>query len=295
MITRIFTYICLIFSVLGCAGQKTYTLPTQNNLVEQERILKQIYLGQPKYEVLSLLNSNDSLFMLNDRFEVLDRNKLFSFINFSNYKSSVNFGFYFEDELLVSLSVNDIFKNKINSCRSILKTKIHWLNYGIQPYANWIKSQNMLGENFNYKVHHSSQRVEGKSASMYIEEALTIAIYSPFIIIGLPFYFVGEFFEEPKKDKKFYTDRAKAAESIKIGTLETEVLNKLGPADMIDFVQDSKVLTYRLPSISFAFDGGNVVWIESLSIFEWFSRQRESGKEYFEKIDCGSLEMLWEK
>jgi len=284
---KVIVLILLSSVITSCANryQEVIITPTEEELAAQEKVLRSFFLGQDKQEVLKLTT------LLNHHFfEVMENHHTYSFSTIYNAKTNMTFGLYFEDDKLVSF-LSDDDSNRLFSCRTMFNTNgYHWLAFGIAPYSYWITSRDQLKGGMDYRAFNTRIHREQSDLAHAFETAINLIGYSPFIILASPMMLYEALSDE--KDKNKDRDNTAILPTMKIGDSESYLLNKLGPPDVINRVNGSKVFTYNSQSYSFGLNGGQVVWRESYSMFELYNRQKEYGT--YGDEDCGTLGEFWQ-
>jgi hypothetical protein len=283
--------IAMIIMVLltGCSTQQQVEhIPVEQFVSAQERIIKQLYLGQSKEDVLKLIT-----YPRIHTFDVVEGANYYSYIEVINVDTNVNFGLYFKDYTLQSVMLDDDVHD-LFSCRTLFKTNSkHWLSKGIKPYHEWIKSKDQLNKGLNYRINHSRITTRQTPANRVITDALTLIVYSPALIIAAPFVIHDEMTGNIENEQKAITTHNELAKTIQLGEIEEHILTTLGQPEQTDSVANAKVLTYYRPSYSYGIKDGAVVWIEHFSMFELYTRQFDYGDIFYGKTDCGSLDEYW--
>lgn len=282
--------VMIIMALLtGCSTQQQIEhIPAEQFISAQERILKQLYLGKSKEDVLKLIT-----YPRMHTFDVVEGANYYSYIEVLNVDTNVNFGLYFKDDTLQSVMLDDDVRD-LFSCRTLFKTdNKHWLSKGIKPYHEWIKSKDQLNKGLNYRIHHSRTTASQTPANTVIANTLTLIMYSPALLIAAPFMIHDEMTGKTEDEQKTITTRYELASSIQLGETEAQILATLGQPEQTDSVRDANVLTYYGPSYSYGIKDGAVVWIEHFSMFELYTRQFNYGHSFYGNTDCGSLDEFW--
>ncbi|GGQ06381.1 hypothetical protein [Shewanella litoralis] len=280
--------IVMIITVLltGCSAQQSIEhIPAEQFVSAQERILKQLYLGKSKQDVLKLIT-----YPRIHTFDVIEGASIYSYIEAINVDTNVNIGLYFKDDTLQSVMLDDDVSDLL-SCRTLFKTNgKHWLSAGITPYHDWIKSKDQLITGLNFRINHPKKTTEKTPAHTAIANTLTLIMYSPALLVAAPFMIHDEVTGKTEDEQKTITTRYELASTIQLGETEEHILGQLGQPEQTHYVIDANVLTYNGPSYSYGIKDGIVVWIEHFSMFELYTRQFDYGDVLYGKTDCGSLD-----
>ncbi|WP_445772648.1 hypothetical protein [Shewanella sp.] len=273
----------------GCSTQQPIEhIPAEQYVSAQEHILKKLFLGKSKQDVLKLIT-----YPRINAFDVIENQSTYSYIEAINVDTNVNIGLYFKDDTLQSVMLDDDVRD-LFSCRTLFKTKRkHWLSAGITPYHDWIKSKDQLSKGLNFRVNHPKATTDKTPANTVIANTLTLIVYSPALLVAAPFMIHDEMTGKNENEQKTITNRYELASTIQLGDTETQILAVLGQPEQTHSVIDTNVLTYNRPSYSYGIKDGVVVWIEHFSMFELYTRQFDYGDILYGKTDCGSLDEFW--
>ncbi|WP_394389823.1 hypothetical protein [Shewanella woodyi] len=174
-------------------------VPTEEAISRQEGMLKGIHIGQAKAEVDKLVTLPKY-----NSFDVKEGDNTYAFQQTTNNETNVGFGFYFENDKL-SAVLSDDDTAKLSSCRSLFRTNAkHWLEYGIKPYADWIKARNSMSQDFNYREFRTRTEVRRNKLDTALGNPLTIVAYSPAIVLASPVIIHDQITGESEKKESRY-------------------------------------------------------------------------------------------
>ena len=287
--------ILLIVAILttSCSSTNKIIYPSVDAIDKQEATLRQIYIGQSIKELSSIIPLQSY-----HHFEVLEDKNSYLYLNYNNYETNNSYGLYFMNGKLISV-ISEKDSVTLFACRTMFKTNgEHWLNYGVQPYSNWLIERNTLNKDFNYRAHKPSRSSKSKSHQT-AEGIATLVAYSPLLVIGSPFIIYswasGGMEEDETKQQKKITQRELAA-SITLGTKYQTITDSLGYPNRTDTVNHNLSLSYFELYYTYGInDGDIVIWKESTSMHELFQRQRKLGDILYGDEECGSLDELWRR
>lgn len=278
------------FSLLSCSTTSIVeVLPTEAAISVQEKTLRSVYIGQSRDETLKRVGLSTGR-----SFDILEKGRYFSYQEFMNFDTNILLGFYFEDEVLASV-ISEDDASKLFACRTFFKTgNTHWLNFGIQPYSDWIKARNSLSNEFNYRAYKPRKELKRNRVDTALEKTVTALVYAPLAIATSPVILHDTLSETTNQERAKTHGLIQLSHTIKINDTEQHVYSTLGKPDKISYVNRSKVLSYFTPSYSYGIVDGTVTWKETYSMFELYERQKKHGKRTYGDNDCGELERLWE-
>lgn len=255
--------ILISLSVLigACASTPPEPLPVSEEALDaQEALFDALYVGQPLTITLSLMGDSGFRF-----FDVIERDVVYQYIEARNADTGARFAVFFESGKLATFIIeSDVAE--FHSCRSTGNFG-HWLWIGFGPYVDWLEGRNMLGRDFDGRVHHVAPHVSG---DMDLGDAIEAASYAPIIAVALGVYaadrIMGGIQRDARKDRE-RAYRERVAPSLQIGDSFDKLIDLMGSYERRDRVGVVEAYTYSDPSYTYGFVNDKLVWKESPSMF----------------------------
>ncbi len=278
--------------LISCGTTKPYYVevtPSEAVISEQADMLKQIHIGQSKKELFENLT-----LPVTHSFDITESGKKYSFREVKNKKTNITLGLYFEDDILISLIEGQDSK-KLSSCRAIFKTdNAYWSKYGMHAYSDWMKTRNVLSEDFNYRTFQPTREkkfgVIGGALDT-LAAGVELLIYTPGIILSAPsliFTSDEEAFREKKREKLMNN-----AHLIKLNDTESFLRETLGSADEGEYFNGIRILTYY-PSYYYGIQNDLVVWKEYSSIVRRHRNVKKYGMKAASEKGCKEFDTYWQ-
>jgi len=278
--------------LISCGTTKPYYVevpPSETDISEQADMLKKMHIGQSKKDLFD----NFTLPVIHS-FDINESGKKYSFREVINKKTNITLGLYFEDDILISVTEGEDSKN-LSSCRALFKTdNDYWLKYGMHAYSDWMKTRNVLSEDFNYRAFQPTREkrfgVIGGTLDT-LAAGIEFLIYAPAIIISAPslmFTSDEEAFREKKREKLMSN-----AHLIKLNDTESFLREKLGSADEGEYFNGVRILTYY-PSYYYGIQNDVVVWKEYSSIVRRHRNVKKYGMKTSIEKGCEEFDTYWQ-
>jgi len=245
----------------ACASTPTEPLPISEEALDaQEAMFDALYVGQPLTITLSLMGDSGIGF-----FDVVEQDVVYQYIEARNADTGARFAVFFEGGKLVVLIIeSDVAE--FHSCRATGDFG-HWLWIGFAPYSDWLREHNVLGRDFDKRVHYVRPPV---SEDMDLGDAIEAATYAPIIAVALGVYaadrIAGGVQRDAKKDRE-RAYRVRVAPSLQIGDSFDKLIDLMGSYDSRNRVGVAEAYTYSDPSYTYGFVNDKLVWKESPSMF----------------------------
>jgi hypothetical protein len=278
--------------LISCSTTKPYYVevpPSEAVISEQADMLKKIHIGQSKKDLYENL-----MLPMTHSFDISENGKTYSFREVKNKKTNITLGLYFEDDLLISVIEGEDSK-KLASCRAIFKTdNEYWSKYGMHAYSDWMKTRNVLSEDFNYRTFQPTREKRFGMVGGALEGlvmGLELLIYTPGIIISAPslmFTSDEEAFREKKREKLMTN-----VHLIKLNDTESFLRETLGSADEGEYFNGVRILTYY-PSYYYGIQNDVVVWKENSSIVRRHRNVKKYGMKTSIEKGCEEFDTYWQ-
>lgn len=255
--------ILISLSVLvgACASTPPEPLPVSEEALDaQDALFDALYVGQPLTITLSLMGDSGFRF-----FDVIVQDVVYQYIEARNADTGARFAVFFESGKLATFIIEgDVAE--FHSCRATGDFG-HWLWIGFAPYGDWLRERNMLGRDFDGRVHHVAPHVSG---DMDLGDAIEAASYAPIIAVALGVYaadrIMGGIQRDARKDRE-RAYRERVAPSLQIGDSFDKLIDLMGSYERRDRVGVVEAYTYSDPSYTYGFVNDKLVWKESPSMF----------------------------
>jgi len=246
---------------MACASAPPEPMPVSGDVLDaQEAMFDALYVGQPLKITLSLIGDSGFRF-----FDVNENDVVYQYIEARNAHTGARYAVFFESGQLKSLVLEDDVA-EFHSCRATSDFG-HWLWIGFVPYADWLRERNLLGRDFDKRVHHVAPP---DSRSMDVDDAIEAATYAPIIAVALGVYAADRIMGGLQRDAKNERERAyreRVAPSLQIGDSFDKLIDLMGSYDSRDRVGVAEAYTYSEPSYTYGFVDDKLVWKESPSMF----------------------------